>query len=331
MRAYIIFLLTAFLLAGCHSKDRFLGAPPATPYSYHGDVLGTSAVILWRTDSPASSVVEYGPDERFGLTAGSPAERVQFHRVALTGLAASSLFHCRVRSLDIPGNTVYSYDRTFRTYPAGIMPATIPLRFSDDFNGTLQWTPQTYTNSQGVTSVNISLAPVTAWNNSLQVHCNLVAGDSHLSKGEVFLDAAGADDKAADGVSVDFQNMQGKQIQADIYAYTGSGECIDTSILANYGSNGIQLFVKDVYSRSQYGGWFNISEGGTGFTVSMTVDTSCSAPGCFTDSGFDPTAVAMVGVKIGLADPAPLNACSSSGNWLNNYFWVHDVRVTPWP
>ena len=320
-------LASAWLLAGCHSKSRFLGTPPTTPYSYHGDIGGVGAVIAWQTETPASSIVEYGPDEHYGSAAGNPGERVQFHRVQLSGLSASSLFHCRVKSLDDPGNTVYSYDQTFRTFPSGVLPGSY-RRFNDDFeNETLHWTRQTYTDSQGVKSGSIvNFLNPHSGSSCLRMFLNLVASDPHLGKGEMYLDAAGADAKAGDGVSVNFQDMTGKTLSAWIVApYTnGAGVC------GIYGNFGIQLFVKDVFYRSQYGPWTSMTNDPSVFPVTMNVGAGGNA---YTDPGFDARAVALVGVKVAPpGDPStvPLDACTyissdPSNGWVN----VDDVAVTP--
>jgi hypothetical protein len=323
--AIVFSLAVSVFLAGCHSKDRFLGSPPTTPYSYHGDIGATSAIIAWRTDSPASSLVEYGPDERYGSSAGNPAERVQFHRVPLSGLSASSFLHCRVKSLDDPGNTVYSYDQTFRTFPSGVAPGSYH-RFDDTFdNQTMYWTIQTYTDSRGVIGSEIvNTANAHSLPYCLKMDFDLVASDPHLGKGEMYLESAGADDKAGDGVSVNFQDMTGKTLSAWIVApyAVGKGVCKDGP--TNYGNFGVQLFVKDVFYRSQYGPWTSMHDDPFPFQVTMGVGGGGNA---YTDAGFDARAVALVGVKVAPpGDPStvPQGACTYTG-WV----YVDDVAVTP--
>ena len=65
------------------------------------------------------------------------------------------------------------------------------------------------------------------------------------------------------------------------------------------GRNGLQLFVKDRGSRSQYGKWQNLNRCGNQ-TVSLELRPQSDA--AFTDSGFDASAVRVVGLKIGLGD-----------------------------
>jgi len=82
------------------------------------NITGSSALITWTTDEAANSVVEYGLTTGYGSRAGDTAENTAYvtsHSVSLSGLAANTLYHYRVKSTDPMGNTATSVDHTFQT------------------------------------------------------------------------------------------------------------------------------------------------------------------------------------------------------------------------
>ena len=74
-----------------------------------------SAVIEWRTDELADSMVEYGPDNTYGLELFS--DRLSFvHRAMLTNLEPNTTYHFQVSSSDANGNgPTRSRDLSFTT------------------------------------------------------------------------------------------------------------------------------------------------------------------------------------------------------------------------
>ncbi len=62
-----------------------------------------SAVIFWRTDEPADSLVEFGKTDTLGNSEGKAA-LVTHHTITLTGLEQGTLYHFRVSSKDATGN-----------------------------------------------------------------------------------------------------------------------------------------------------------------------------------------------------------------------------------
>lgn len=78
----------------------------------------TSATITWSTSENSDSVVEYGTTTSYGSTA-SNASLVLNHSIGLSGLAASTLYHYRVKSKDAANNTATSGDFTFTTLAPG--------------------------------------------------------------------------------------------------------------------------------------------------------------------------------------------------------------------
>lgn len=92
--------------------------PPNISNVQAGSVTSNSALITWSTDENSNSVVEYGVSTAYGSRAGDTAENATYvanHSVSLTGLAANTLYHYRVKSTDALGNTSTSGDFTFQT------------------------------------------------------------------------------------------------------------------------------------------------------------------------------------------------------------------------
>ncbi len=103
--------LLLFTLPSC----LFLAAAPA-----HGEIIAgpwlqkagpDRITVMWETDTAGESYVDYGPDDTYGLTAGSPTP-VLIHEVEITGLQTDYEYHYRVRT-----GAATSADNVFRTAP----------------------------------------------------------------------------------------------------------------------------------------------------------------------------------------------------------------------
>ena len=82
--------------------------------SYKSD---RQAVIVWTTDEPGSSTVEYGTGGELGLSRSIP-DGVTEHRVVLTNLSADTPYSFRAGSLDISNNgPTWSTTEAFDTDP----------------------------------------------------------------------------------------------------------------------------------------------------------------------------------------------------------------------
>ncbi len=85
-------------------------------------ILSTSdsaAVIVWTTDEPANSTLEYGTDTSYGSLETGRRATVQ-HSVTLTGLTPSTGYHVRVSATDAYGNgPTLSDDLSFTTNASG--------------------------------------------------------------------------------------------------------------------------------------------------------------------------------------------------------------------
>ncbi len=83
------------------------------------------ATILWETDEPSDTYIEFTLDSTFGILdtiSGPPeirilAEDVTFHQITLTNLLPDTIYYFRVASVDLEDNgPTFSADKYFRTY-----------------------------------------------------------------------------------------------------------------------------------------------------------------------------------------------------------------------
>ncbi len=100
--------------------------PPAIVNVAAGSITASSAVISWETNEAGDSQVEYGLTGGYGFATPVDGERVTSHQVVLSGLAAGTTYHYRVKSTDADGNQASSGDFTFTTLTAALL--------ADDFN-----------------------------------------------------------------------------------------------------------------------------------------------------------------------------------------------------
>ena len=81
-------------------------------------ITNTAAVIGWTTNEASDSQVEYGTTTSYGSSTGLDTSLVTVHTLSLSGLAANTQYHYRVRSRDAAGNLTISGDATFTTLGA---------------------------------------------------------------------------------------------------------------------------------------------------------------------------------------------------------------------
>jgi hypothetical protein len=89
--------------------------PPVISEVQVGSINGDSATITWNTNELADSQVEYGLTTAYGSLGSLDTLRVTNHSAGLSGLAANSTYHYRVKSKDAAGNLAVSADNTFKT------------------------------------------------------------------------------------------------------------------------------------------------------------------------------------------------------------------------
>ena len=88
------------------------------------NITGSSATITWTTNEAATSRVEYGLTTSYGSSTALDPTLVTAHSVTITGLAPSTTYNWRVRSMDAAGNETVSANSTFAT--AAVSDTTVP-------------------------------------------------------------------------------------------------------------------------------------------------------------------------------------------------------------
>src|SRR5215467_6483241 len=106
--------------------------------------------MTWTTNTATSSQVKYGTTASYGSQSSLNSSLVTTHSVALSGLAASTLYHYQAVSVDGSGNQVASADFTFTTSAATTLPTISGVASSSitSSGATITWTTNTATSSQ---------------------------------------------------------------------------------------------------------------------------------------------------------------------------------------
>ncbi len=91
------------------------------------DITASSSVITWTTDEPATSQVIYDPTTSYRSSTAIDFNRVTTHRVTLTGLTSSTLYHYAVNSQDAANNRATSVDQTVTTTSVSVQDTAPPV------------------------------------------------------------------------------------------------------------------------------------------------------------------------------------------------------------
>jgi hypothetical protein len=84
------------------------------------DTNSVTATIAWTTSNPATSLVEYGVTDAYGLATTQGTDLLTEHLVVLEGLTPDTLYHFRVVSTDEYAQEIASPDAVFTTHPLGM-------------------------------------------------------------------------------------------------------------------------------------------------------------------------------------------------------------------
>ncbi|MBI2116975.1 MAG: hypothetical protein HYT85_18110 [candidate division NC10 bacterium] len=110
--------------------------PPAISSISASTVSSSGATITWTTDEASDSQVEYGLTTAYGSAMPLNTSMVTSHSQSLSGLAASTLYHYRVRSRDAAGNLATSGDFTFTTLASSPNPGLAAYWAFEEGTGT---------------------------------------------------------------------------------------------------------------------------------------------------------------------------------------------------
>ena len=102
---------TAAFLSGCSglvSSANSTGNPPPTTLDVTnvqaGSVTTSSSQVVWTTNVPANSSVDYGTTTAYGNSTPVDPTMVTSHQVTISGLAAGTTYYFQVNSTDSKGN-----------------------------------------------------------------------------------------------------------------------------------------------------------------------------------------------------------------------------------
>ena len=121
---FCIFLCAILVTSGCAGVVSGNGEPGNQP-TPQGTITISSVQataptssgfqVGWLTNVPADSQIDYGISAAYGSTTPLNSTAVIVHQVGLNGLAAGTLYHYRVRSIDEKKNQALSSDFSFAT------------------------------------------------------------------------------------------------------------------------------------------------------------------------------------------------------------------------
>ncbi|MEK7175096.1 MAG: fibronectin type III domain-containing protein, partial [Patescibacteria group bacterium] len=123
------------------------GTAPTISNVQTTDITSNTAVIIWNTDRPTDTQVEYGLNNLYGSRTTLNTSMVASHSVNLTGLNPATTYYYRVKSKDASGYYATMNDYTFTTASPGTPPSTptgvylYPL--AGYSSADLRWNPST--------------------------------------------------------------------------------------------------------------------------------------------------------------------------------------------
>ena len=91
------------------------GGTPPTISAVASTPSTSGALVIWATDQPATSQVEYGPTTAYGGQSSLDSSLVTSHSVTLSGLSSSTIYQFRVHSTNAGGNAAVSGNFNFTT------------------------------------------------------------------------------------------------------------------------------------------------------------------------------------------------------------------------
>jgi hypothetical protein len=157
-----------------------LTPPDTTPPVISGitasNITNGGATITWATNEASSSQVEYGTTTAYGSSTTVNSTPVTSHSVGLTGLAASTTYHYRVKSADAAANLATSGDNTFTTTAA---PDTTPPVISSVASGNIQYNSANITwSTNEAASSQVEYGTTTSYGSSTTLNSTLVTSHS---------------------------------------------------------------------------------------------------------------------------------------------------------
>ena len=142
------------------------------------DITATSCNITWTTSAAADSQVAYGPDTSYGFKTARTTTLVTEHRLALTGLRPSTVYHCKAISKDAAGVVAVSADYQFVTgddTPPVISEVT--AENITDSSAVITWTTDSVSQSSVEYGISTSYGSVSAFDNTMVTSHSVALAD----------------------------------------------------------------------------------------------------------------------------------------------------------
>ncbi len=175
-------------------------------------------------------------------------------------------------------------------------------------SGEMGWKPQSYEGSQAVQQVRQSTDQAKSGISSLELQLELNSQNDNRATGETFVDLR-YDPPAGLKAPLD---LEGVPITIWIYAPGAVAGKRETP-------NGVQVFVKDRNFKSEYGTWFNLTNG-TDRWIPITLTPTKDPP----SSGemqpeFDPGQIILIGIKVETGKEAATTYIGPM--WIDDICW----------
>ncbi len=155
--------------------------PPTITNVTSAGISSTGATITWSTNEGSTTQVEYGTSASYGSSTTLNATLVTSHSQSLSGLAAGTVYHYRVKSSDAAGNPATSGDCTFTTSAAAdVTPPTISNVTSSGISST--GATITWTTNEGATT-QIEYGTSASYGSSTTLIATLVTSHSQSLSG----------------------------------------------------------------------------------------------------------------------------------------------------
>ncbi len=155
--------------------------PPVISLVNGSGITQSSAVIGWTTNEASNSQVDYGLTTSYGTSTAINSSMVVAHSQAISGLAASTLYHYRVKSRDAAGNLATSTDFTFTTSTAPDVTAPVISGINSSSitqsGAVIGWTTNEASNSQ------VEYGLTTSYGSSTTINASMVVSHSQALSG----------------------------------------------------------------------------------------------------------------------------------------------------
>jgi hypothetical protein len=128
-------------------------------------ITAVSASVLWTTDEPSDSQIEYGTTTAYRSTTSVNPTLVTSHSQTIAGLSPGTLYHFHVKSRDASGNLAVSPDFAFTTLASPPVISNMTASAITTSSAVISWTTDKLSDSQVEYGTTIAYGSSTPLNN----------------------------------------------------------------------------------------------------------------------------------------------------------------------